>query len=82
MWSIPRLAVTTGRGACVRVYRQDNEADWCSFVEFETGADLKTAVSKLDGQEFKGAVVHCTSDVSPSTTQKGVPCINQSAGSR
>lgn len=35
-----------------------------SFVEFETQADLKTAVEKLDGQTFKGAVVHCTADVS------------------
>ena len=39
-------------------------ANTCRFVEFETGADLKTAVSKLDGQEFKGAVVHCAADVS------------------
>ena len=35
-----------------------------SFVEFETSADLKTAVEKLDGQTFKGAVVHCSADVS------------------
>lgn len=34
-----------------------------SFVEFETAADLKTAVEKLDNQEFKGATVHCVSDV-------------------
>jgi hypothetical protein len=33
------------------------------FVEFETAADLKTAVEKLDGQVFKGATVHCVSDV-------------------
>jgi hypothetical protein len=33
------------------------------FVEFETAADLKTAVEKLDGQTFKGATVHCTADV-------------------
>ena len=35
-----------------------------SFVEFETSADLKSAVEKLDGREFKGATVHCTPDVS------------------
>jgi RNA recognition motif-containing protein len=35
-----------------------------SFVEFETPADLKTAVEKLDGQTFKGATVHCIADVS------------------
>ena len=33
------------------------------FVEFETAADLKTAVEKLDNQEFKGATVRCTADV-------------------
>lgn len=38
-----------------------------SFVEFETANDLKTAVEKLDGREFKGARVTCTQDVgSPS----------------
>ena len=34
-----------------------------SFVEFETAADLKTAVEKLDNQDFKGANVRCTADV-------------------
>jgi len=34
-----------------------------SFVEFETAADLKTAVEKLDGREFKGARVGCTANV-------------------
>lgn len=34
-----------------------------SFVEFETAADLKTAVEKLDGREFKGARVTCVADV-------------------
>ena len=34
-----------------------------SFVEFETAADLKTAVEKLDGREFKGARVACVPDV-------------------
>ena len=33
------------------------------FVEFETAADLKTAVEKLDNQDFKGASVRCISDV-------------------
>lgn len=33
------------------------------FVEFDTAADLKTAVEKLDGREFKGARVTCTADV-------------------
>ena len=34
------------------------------FVEFETAGDLKVAVEKLDGQEFKGANVRCEADVS------------------
>ena len=33
------------------------------FVEYETAADLKQAVEKLDGQEFKGNTVHCVADV-------------------
>lgn len=32
-------------------------------MEFETAADLKSAVEKLDGREFKGARVTCTADV-------------------
>lgn len=35
-----------------------------SFVEFETAADLRTAVEKLDGREFKGSRVQCLVDVS------------------
>ncbi|UKZ55267.1 hypothetical protein TrVGV298_009087 [Trichoderma virens] len=34
------------------------------FVEFETAADLRTAVEKLDGREFKGSRVQCLVDVS------------------
>ncbi|RCI16223.1 hypothetical protein L249_2801 [Ophiocordyceps polyrhachis-furcata BCC 54312] len=33
------------------------------FVEFETAADLRTAVDKLDGREFKGNRVQCVADV-------------------
>ncbi|KAK5278220.1 hypothetical protein LTR40_009429, partial [Exophiala xenobiotica] len=39
------------------------ERDGKGFVEFETPADLKTAVEKLDGQTFKGATVHCIADI-------------------
>lgn len=35
------------------------------FVEYETMADLRSAVEKLDNREFKGATVHCISDVYP-----------------
>ncbi|KAF4895730.1 Pre-mRNA-splicing factor srp2 [Colletotrichum fructicola] len=33
------------------------------FVEFETAADLRTAVEKLDGREFKGNRVTCVADL-------------------
>ncbi|CCU74494.1 \x09 pre-mRNA splicing factor [Blumeria hordei DH14] len=36
-----------------------------SFVEFETAADLKLAVEKLDGREFKGVAVTCVADTQP-----------------
>ncbi|KAI1486815.1 hypothetical protein F5X96DRAFT_673271 [Biscogniauxia mediterranea] len=35
------------------------------FVEFETAADLKTAVEKLDSREFKGQRVTCVADAQP-----------------
>lgn len=34
-------------------------------MEFETAADLKAAVEKLDGREFKGARVTCVADTQP-----------------
>lgn len=57
-----RLAEMMAKGSW-HALQEDVEADYSRFVEFETAADLKTAVSKLDGQEFKGATVHCASDV-------------------
>lgn len=36
--------------------------DGRGFVEFETAADLRTAVEKLDNREFKGARVTCVAD--------------------
>lgn len=33
------------------------------IVEFETANDLKVAVEKLDGREFKGSRVNCIADV-------------------
>lgn len=35
------------------------------FVEFETAVDLRTAVEKLDGREFKGSPVACIADTQP-----------------
>ncbi|CAH0056434.1 unnamed protein product [Clonostachys solani] len=35
------------------------------FVEFESAADLRTAVEKLDGREFKGSRVQCVADTQP-----------------
>ncbi|RMZ90966.1 hypothetical protein DV736_g1790, partial [Chaetothyriales sp. CBS 134916] len=43
---------------------RDRDGKGYGFVEFETSDDLKSAVEKLDGREFKGNTVHCTPDVS------------------
>ncbi|KAI9670822.1 MAG: hypothetical protein M1829_004711 [Trizodia sp. TS-e1964] len=40
---------------------RDRDGKGC-FVEFETAADLKTAVEKLDQKEFKGDRVTCVAD--------------------
>ncbi|KKY17723.1 putative pre-rna splicing factor srp2 [Phaeomoniella chlamydospora] len=42
------------------------DRDGRGFVEFETADDLRSAVEKLDGKEFKGAVVHCVADTQAS----------------
>ncbi|KAK1672909.1 hypothetical protein BDP55DRAFT_634422 [Colletotrichum godetiae] len=42
-----------------------------SFVEFETAADLRTAVEKLDGREFKGSRVTCIADTQPDMPPRG-----------
>lgn len=41
------------------------EMDGRGFVEFETAEDLKTAVQKLNGRDFKGAQVTCIEDTQP-----------------
>ncbi|KAL1989422.1 hypothetical protein VTN96DRAFT_184 [Rasamsonia emersonii] len=41
------------------------ERDGRGFVEFESSSDLKVAVDKLDGREFKGSRVTCTPDIQP-----------------
>ncbi|KAI0152608.1 PXA domain-containing protein [Xylariaceae sp. FL1272] len=40
------------------------------FVEFETAADLKTAVEKLDQREFKGQRVTCLADIQSDFPQR------------
>ncbi|TDZ24528.1 Pre-mRNA-splicing factor srp2 [Colletotrichum orbiculare MAFF 240422] len=42
------------------------------FVEFETPADLRTAVEKLDGREFKGSRVTCVADTQPDMPPRDV----------
>ncbi|GAD94709.1 pre-RNA splicing factor Srp2, putative [Paecilomyces variotii No. 5] len=39
------------------------DRDGRGFVEFESAADLKAAVEKLDGREFKGVRVACVADI-------------------
>merc|ERR1712000_485060 len=41
------------------------DASGRGFVEFESAADLRTAVEKLDGREFKGTRVQCVADTQP-----------------
>jgi RNA recognition motif. (a.k.a. RRM, RBD, or RNP domain) len=62
---IPRLAVIeTAKGQHILWnYWSTHANSFRSFVEFETAADLKTAVEKLDGREFKGVRVTCVADV-------------------
>ncbi|KAI9832901.1 MAG: hypothetical protein M1819_003931 [Sarea resinae] len=38
------------------------DRDGKGFVEYESAADLRTAVEKLDGREFKGSPVRCVDD--------------------
>lgn len=43
---------------------RDSSGNGKGFVEYETAADLASAVEKLDNHDFKGANVRCISDVS------------------
>ncbi|KAL4958234.1 hypothetical protein BDW69DRAFT_154511 [Aspergillus filifer] len=47
------------------VYSETGREPGRGFVEFETANDLKTAVEKLDGREFKGSRVTCIPDIQP-----------------
>ena len=64
---VTAMAVVTEKGECDLPWSTMSLAliVCTSFVEYETAADLVSAVEKLDGQEFKGATVRCISDVSP-----------------
>ncbi|KAL9081773.1 MAG: hypothetical protein Q9159_007047 [Coniocarpon cinnabarinum] len=41
------------------------ERDGKGFVEYETQGDLKQAVEKIDGREFKGSTIHAIEDIQP-----------------
>ncbi|KAL4741580.1 hypothetical protein BDV11DRAFT_182488 [Aspergillus similis] len=47
------------------VYSETGREPGRGIVEFETANDLKTAVEKLDGREFKGTRVTCVPDIQP-----------------
>ena len=53
-----------GAGVDVVYSETDRARDGKGFVEFETKEDLKAAVEKLDGRDYKGAPVVCRQDVS------------------
>lgn len=54
------LGVGYVRTHMVQTHNTDNRR----YVEYETAQDLKTAIEKLDGADFKGSAVHCIDDVS------------------
>lgn len=56
-----------GRGYDRSRFQDLHYANTCSFVEYETGADLDSAVAKIDGTEFKGSMVHAAADVRNNT---------------
>ncbi|KAE8357386.1 hypothetical protein BDV27DRAFT_139406 [Aspergillus caelatus] len=47
------------------VYSETGRELGRGFVEFETANDLKTAIEKLDGRDFKGSRVSCVADIQP-----------------
>jgi hypothetical protein len=58
------MAMVEGMSPCMnKANASDANVSLYSFVEFETAADLKTAVEKLDNREFKGQRVNCVADV-------------------
>ncbi|OAQ96458.1 hypothetical protein LLEC1_04446 [Akanthomyces lecanii] len=59
------------------VYSETARDSGRGFVEYENAGDLRTAVEKLDGCEFKGKVVQCIVD-----TQAEVPTGRQRGRSR
>ncbi|XWX01967.1 hypothetical protein V2A60_009999 [Cordyceps javanica] len=59
------------------VYSETARDSGRGFVEYENAGDLRTAVEKLDGCEFKGKVVQCIVD-----TQTEVPVSRQRGRSR
>jgi RNA recognition motif-containing protein len=52
------------------------------FVEFETAADLRTAIEKLDGREFKGSRVQCIADTQPEMPARAERGRSRSPGGR
>ena len=84
MWSIPRPAVNKAEGRFF-IYSLSHGPGLnlsislghpltrnTRFVEFETANDLKTAVEKLDGHEFKGSRVTCIADVRNPTSSPDI----------
>lgn len=67
MSSTPRptaTAATKGMSHPIVNHYPVRSADsYDSFVEFESAADLRTAVEKLDNREFKNSRVTCVANV-------------------
>ncbi|KAH6682393.1 pre-mRNA splicing factor [Plectosphaerella plurivora] len=58
------------------------EKDGRGFVEFESAADLRVAVEKLDGREFKGKAVTCVADTQPDAPPRDPRGRSRSPGGR
>jgi hypothetical protein len=64
MSSTPRpTEMAAMKGTLILPVRLSPANPLSSFVEFETAADLRTAVEKLDGREFKNSRVTCVANV-------------------
>ncbi|KAF2396151.1 hypothetical protein EJ06DRAFT_570224 [Trichodelitschia bisporula] len=62
-----------GSGLDVVFSEVSRDRDGHGFVEYETSADLRSAVEKLDNTEFKGKTVRCVADVSLFNASQGSP---------
>ncbi|KAH8897038.1 hypothetical protein GQ53DRAFT_803158 [Thozetella sp. PMI_491] len=64
------------------VYSETGRSGGEGFVEFESAADLRTAVEKLNGREFKGQRVTCVANTQPDPPPRDPRARSRSPGRR